>query len=334
LTSYALNPVSSRPYELTDLPGVSKYSFIEDADAQPLRASKAAAAMQESHTVSVVALRSGNIGYLKLTGFPLLATVEQQLAQTFEGLAFPEGLRTLVIDLRGNMGGYTETAEYLANLISTPSMAGKMMYAQHFNAEMQAGNATILKNQVYLDENTRPVYVNGRMATYADVDFSIEANTIHFNKAGPLKTVSSVYFLVDGQTASASELLINALKPYFPVTLVGSVTYGKPVGSFAIHIDKYSLHLASFLIRNASGEGDYFEGLIPDLDVENEAFGSNPGAAFSAALRLIEERAARPATEATTNVNRVGMKTLLDVAVRSQHLSQPEMVRTKLKMRR
>src|SRR5690606_24971589 len=115
------------------------------------------------------------------------------------------------------------------------------------------------------DGDGNPVYINNRPATYHDVDYSVAGNTEHFEKSGSLNSVQSVYVITTGNTASASELVINALKPYLPVKLVGTRTYGKPVGFFGISIDRYTLYLSSFHIRNANNEADYFEGFAPDI---------------------------------------------------------------------
>ncbi len=56
--------------------------------------------------------------------------------------------------------------------------------------------------------------------------------TLYFNKTGPLNP-NHVLFIVTQSTASASELLINNLKPYMDVKIIGPQnTDGKPVGFF------------------------------------------------------------------------------------------------------
>ena len=55
--------------------------------------------------------------------------------------------------------------------------------------------------------------------------------------------MSKVYFITSQSTASASELLINGLKPYIDVIQIGDVTLGKNVGSITLYdyIDNNSL---------------------------------------------------------------------------------------------
>jgi hypothetical protein len=67
---------------------------------------------------------------------------------------------------------------------------------------------------------------------------------------------------VSKSTASASELLINNLKPYVDVQLVGpSKTYGKPVGFFPIPVGNWYIFPVSFRSTNANNEGAYFDGM-------------------------------------------------------------------------
>ena len=47
--------------------------------------------------------------------------------------------------------------------------------------------------------------------------------------------LSSVYFIVSGSTASASELIINSLRSYIDVKIVGTTTVGKQVGSVTLY---------------------------------------------------------------------------------------------------
>lgn len=105
-----------------------------------------------------------------------------------------------------------------------------------------------------------------------------------------METVKEIYFITSVATASASELLISALKPYFNVKLVGSTTYGKPVGFFPVKIDVYNVYLSGFLIRNARGWSDYFQGIPADIEIAPEdrpVLGDPNEACVSAVLELI-----------------------------------------------
>ena len=47
------------------------------------------------------------------------------------------------------------------------------------------------------------------------------------------------------------------------VQLVGSTTYGKPVGFFDIDINKYQMYIPEFETKNSAGQGGYYSGMTP-----------------------------------------------------------------------
>ena len=71
-------------------------------------------------------------------------------------------------------------------------------------------------------------------------------------------------------SASASELVINGLRPFVPVVIVGDRTYGKPVGQYLLPFCDKVLAPVSFSLVNANGEGDYFDGLPVDCTAADD----------------------------------------------------------------
>lgn len=204
------------------------------------------------------------IGYLAYARFSNLANSQSGFDAAFANFA-SAGVTDLIVDLRYNGGGYVNTAEYLINLIAPPSLNSSVMFYEYYNSMMQNGQATILANQPLLDANNKVQYSNGKIVTYADVSYSVANNTQMFSKKGALNTIRNVVFLVSGNTASASELVINSLKPHVNVTLIGETTYGKPVGFFPVTIEnRYDVYFSMFTTKNSKGEGDYFAGFTPD----------------------------------------------------------------------
>lgn len=153
-----------------------------------------------------------------------------QLLGQFEA----EGIDELIVDLRYNGGGAVITAEYLSNMLAPQSVGTGLMYNYAYNETLlQAG----------WDELFVPEY---------------------FNKANSLD-LDRIYFLVTWSTASASELLINNLRPHMDVKLIGEeATYGKPVGYFAWDVMGVDLYAVSFQTFNSTGFGDYFDGIPVD----------------------------------------------------------------------
>lgn len=210
---------------------------------------------------------SKKIGYLAYARFSKLSNSQPDFDAAFADFS-SKGVTDLIIDLRYNGGGYINTAQYLMDMIAPSSATGSVMFSEHYNPLMQSGGATILQNQPLLDASGKIVYQNGKMLTYKDVDYSISGNTEKFIKKGALNTSSAtnVVFIVSGGTASASELVINSLKPYMTVKLIGTKTYGKPVGFFPITIEnKYEVFYSLFSSKNSKGEGDYYDGIVPEV---------------------------------------------------------------------
>jgi len=213
------------------------------------------------------------IGYLALARFSTLQNNAKAPLDAAFNAFVAEGVTDLVIDLRYNGGGFVSTAEYLINLIAPASATGTMFIEYYnqlmrpFNSSTQKNNATILANQPLLDENDKPQYnANGTLITYNNINFSPASNTTLMSKKGNLNNVTNVVFLVSGNTASASELVINSLKPYMTVKLVGEKTYGKPVGFFPIRLEnRYDVYMSLFETKNSRDEGGYFDGITPDL---------------------------------------------------------------------
>ena len=238
---------------------------------------------------TVITVSGKKIGYVALARFSNPANALAPLNASFAKFA-SNGVTHLVVDLRYNGGGYVSTAEYLANLIAPPSVNGNVMFTEYYNSTMQNGNATILQNQPLLSSSGNLQYSNGKLITYFDVDYSVAENTYRFQKRGSLSTVTHVAFIVTGSTASASELTINVLKPYLNVKLVGSTTYGKPVGFFPITIDKYDVYYSMFESKNSRGEGGYYQGIAPDSQASDDVtrdFGNPSEASFAAAINYL-----------------------------------------------
>jgi carboxyl-terminal processing protease len=178
-----------------------------------------------------------------------------------------DGVTELVVDLRYNGGGSVATSEAFTNLIAPVAQNGKVMYTTYWTQTMQDNQATILQNQKFYAKGNDGVT---RMYSYFDYSYKptiAAGNQEVFAKRGTLNGLTRVYFIVTSGTASASELLINNLRPVIDVKLVGKKTYGKPVGFFSIRIDKNDLYIPQFETKNQSNQGGYFDGMAVDKDI-------------------------------------------------------------------
>ena len=264
---------------------------------------------------SVYTFNSKKIGYMAYARFSNSTNSYAEFNRIFSRFS-NAAVTDLIIDLRYNGGGYVSTAEYLINSIAPTSLNGSVMFVEHYNSMMQQKKATILAKQPILDGSDQLQYQNGRIVTYADVDFSTARQTTRFSKVGSLNGVNSIVFIVSENTASAAELVINSLKPYISnIKLVGTRTYGKPVGFFPIRIDKYDVYFSMFQTKNSAGQGDYFDGFVPDKMVGDDLtrdFGDLQEKCLKAAYAYLTTGAF---PTVTSSVKTAGPKTLSEQGV-------------------
>jgi carboxyl-terminal processing protease len=183
------------------------------------------------------------VGYMVFNSFTDKANAGPKILAALNSFT---GISDLIIDLRYNGGGSVETAEYLDNLLVPSAKNGTKMYTAYFNDKLTTDKYTLFKNLYEIPKGF----------------FSVSNQTVNFQKQGSLN-LSRIFFIVGGGTASASELTINNLIPEMDVELIGSVTYGKPVGFYGIDINKYQLYMPMFSTKNSANNGDYYTGMTP-----------------------------------------------------------------------
>ena len=200
-------------------------------------------------SATIVQSAGGNrVGYLRFDSFTENATDELESAFTYFK---SQNIDNLVIDLRYNGGGFINTASILLDKIG-----------RDFNGELQA---TLAWN----DQNS-----NQDENLYFD---SLDPNSLSLNK---------LVFLTTGDSASASELVINAMKPYMhdDVAIVGERTHGKPVGMSGRTNGSYIYFLINFVVKNAEGFYNYFGGFPTDCSVTDNDFAHQLGDSGEALL--------------------------------------------------
>jgi carboxyl-terminal processing protease len=194
---------------------------------------------------TVIQQGTHNIGYLMYNGF--YPSYDGQLNSVF-GSFVSQNVTDLVLDLRYNSGGSVATATKLASMI-TGQFSGQLFAKEQWNAKAQAyylaNNPGSLQNK----------FVSG-------------LNGLRLNK---------VYILTTKATASASELVVNCLKPYISVVQIGDLTTGKNVGSITLYDSpnfsktnvnpkhKYAMQPIVLKIVNKNGFGDYTTGIVPTI---------------------------------------------------------------------
>jgi len=214
--------------------------------------------LSENPVYKATVINSGSrkIGYLMYNGF--YPSYESQLNATFAFLK-SEGITDFVLDLRYNSGGSVATATRLASMI-TGQFANQIFAKEQWNAKLEARfNATN-------SATTTNLFTN-RLGTNESVA------SLNFTK---------IYILTAKSTASASELIINGLKPYIDVVQIGDKTTGKNVGSITLYDSpafskqgsnashRYAMQPIVLKIVNKLGFGDYTTGLEPNLFLKED----------------------------------------------------------------
>ncbi len=175
------------------------------------------------------------MGYVVFRGFTPSSPDELASAISFFE---SEGITRLIIDLRYNGGGLIDAAWYFGNLLAGPSQDGTIFVRTVLNP-MQSDRSAFL--------------------AFGDPECPVDECAVD---PVPLTTLDEIVFITTGSTASSSEILINGMSAVVPVRIVGSPTFGKPVGFFAFeHEDCDQVYgPVSLKTVNADGNGDYFGG--------------------------------------------------------------------------
>jgi C-terminal processing protease CtpA/Prc len=139
------------------------------------------------------------------------------------------GATELVLDLRYNGGGFVSVAQHLAGLIGGPPLVGQV-FVQFTHNDKQTS-----RNTAYL-----------------------------FEAKPQALAVTRLVVITTRGSASASEAIVNGLRPYMDVKVVGDTTLGKPVGQYGFDFCEKVLFAVSYLVTNARGQADYFNGIPAD----------------------------------------------------------------------
>ncbi|MBP5312514.1 MAG: S41 family peptidase [Clostridia bacterium] len=136
------------------------------------------------------------------------------------------GTRALVLDLRGNIGGYVNEAVKVADIL------------------LPEGTVAVTKDR---NGNIVSEYVSG--ADSAGLKLAV---------------------LIDGGTASASELVAAAISDFKAGTTVGTVTYGKGIAQIyrSFEHDGSGINLSSYVAYTPSGKCIDGVGIVPDVTAE------------------------------------------------------------------
>ena len=239
------------------------------------------------------------VGYLNLRTFSI-ESAEQDLEAAFASFR-AAGVTELIIDFRYNGGGLIYIAELMGDLLGR-NLNGEIFDRVEFRPSKSENN-------------------------------SIERFEPRPQSIAPTK----IAFITTGSTASASELVINGMLPFVnDIALVGSDTFGKPVGQSAFDNKPCDdrLRVVTLKVGNARSNFDYYDGLADSVGTTCRAtddfsfqLGDPREGMTARALDYLAGRSCTPFT--TTSTARVGQetpqRTLLSPELEARSAAQHEM---------
>ncbi len=258
-------------------PGVTRTFTVQSTGVavRDVQIVKAEFALQHVKANQVSTPAGAAAGYLYLGAF-----TDQTNAQWRNALSpmVANNVQRFVVDLRYNGGGTLSSALQVASSLASPSAENQLFSKLSYN----------------------------RYHSGSNYDF-------RFNGSERMAVPLRIAFIVDAGTCSASEALIQGLKPFGQIALIGNTTCGKPVGFTPqlIADGVKVLNAVDFELANASGETDYFDGLTPTCratDDLSKPLGDPAEAMHAAALYWLDSgvcpvsaSAASPASKSTTS---------------------------------
>jgi len=182
-------------------------------------------------TSSIKDVNGHKIGYIYIETFS--GTIDTQVETTLISME-QEGIESLIIDVRGNTGGYLSSCTKTIELFLEK---GKLMYSIKSKKD-----STDYKDDTE-NKRTYPIVV-----------------------------------LVNGNSASASEILASSLKYSYGATIIGTKTFGKgKVQTTGTLEDGTMIKYTSARWYMPNGECIDEKGIIPDIEIElSEEYKNNP----------------------------------------------------------
>lgn len=237
-----INGTDATPSNAYDLLGpatagrLNTITFIKnDGTTVELSLTKSVIAITPVVHYEVINQGSSRIGYMVFQDF--IDTAKVELDEAFTSFT-AAGINEMIVDLRYNGGGSVDVAEYLAGWLIGKTHGNQPFVNFRHNTNLQDNDTTL----------NLPGNANGL-------------------------TLNRIFFIGTRNSASASELLINGVKPYITSdVLAGDTTHGKPVGMYAFPFINYDYVVlpVTFKYTNANDEGDFYEGIAPDIQAMDD----------------------------------------------------------------
>jgi C-terminal processing protease CtpA/Prc len=200
---------------------------------------------------TIYTLENKKIGYYVYHAFASGPTASSKIYQDEMDAIFQKfksaGVQELIVDLRYNGGGSLDVAINLGSLMAGGITTASVFSKRKYNAALE----TAIRQSAELG----PSFLENK--------FTSKTQNIG-------RQLSKIHFIVSSRSASASEVLINSVKPFTPVVLVGDTTVGKNQGSISLYEEndpnnKWGMQPIVVFIANSKDESDFSDGFAPNI---------------------------------------------------------------------
>lgn len=252
----------------------ANYSYGEFIDLPPTRVRKIANYVENPiYLDTVYQVGNNKLGYLMYNSFvndpgDESMQYDLELNDAF-GRFKQENINYLIVDLRYNRGGLVTSAIHLASMMVPQLTEDKVFsYTQFNKIYTDYFNSNEYKSK-YSDDPTVSHFVD-KIITNSSQPLEVPINNVG-------NQLQVIYFLTSSRTASASELVINGLKPYINCVLIGDTTVGKNVGSTLVYDQLNVNNRWAFLpiimkSFNSEHKSDYNYGFAPNIKKDDDYF--------------------------------------------------------------
>lgn len=233
------------------------------------------------------------VGYLCYSSFTAGTAAEKEVYNNELRNLFSQqkahGVNEFILDLRYNTGGEMECAQLLSTLLAPADRMNSPWSILKYNS-----------NQV---EKNRELALNPALI-----------------QTGANLNLSRVYILTTQATAGASEMVINCLKPYMSVILIGGTTKGENVATetFTSQQYRWSVRPVVCQVYNSLNQSDYTNGFTPTYSVDEFSYlasflplGDQQETLLNTALNLIAGQT--PTTKASAEPETSSMQAIKSV---------------------
>ena len=211
-------------------------------------------------------LKTGTTGHIVFEQF--ISPSNDELKEAFAFFS-QNNINNIIVDLRYNGGGDLSVLQNLAAYIGGSSRFEKPFLKLTHNEQQKS-----------LDETMN----------FSSVDYPVN--------------VGKMIVITTRGTASASEDLINGLKPFMEIKTIGDTTNGKPVGMYGFtypsRSPRYVFLPISFTLLNTDNESDFYEGIAPEKYVPDDIthdWNDRNEACLKEAIYLLENGSTSPKGE-------------------------------------